>query len=79
MYVLLATTLADLPPDCFEVIGAGEQATAKKPAPEVYRWVLDGLGLQGADCFAIEDSRNGGARHWELVSRAGNRKLLDAP
>lgn len=57
--VLLATTLADLPRDCFEVIGAGEQATAKKPAPDIYRWVLEKLGLQGTDCLAIEDSRNG--------------------
>lgn len=57
--VLLATSLADLPPDCFEVIGAGEQATAKKPAPDIYRWVLEQLKLPGADCLAIEDSRNG--------------------
>jgi HAD superfamily hydrolase (TIGR01509 family) len=57
--VLLATTLADLPPDCFEIIGAGEQATAKKPAPDIYRWVLGQLGLPGADCLAIEDSKNG--------------------
>jgi HAD superfamily hydrolase (TIGR01509 family) len=57
--VLLATTLADLPPDCFEVIGAGEQATAKKPAPDIYRWVLGELGLAGRDCLAIEDSKNG--------------------
>ncbi len=57
--VLLATTLADLPPDCFEVIGAGEQATAKKPAPDIYRWVLEQLRLPGEDCLAIEDSSNG--------------------
>lgn len=57
--VLLATTLADLPPDCFEVIGAGEQATAKKPAPDVYFWVLNQLALPGATCMVIEDSRNG--------------------
>ncbi len=57
--VLLATALADLPPDCFEVIGAGEQATAKKPAPDIYRWVLGELGLAGIDCLAIEDSKNG--------------------
>lgn len=57
--VLLATTLADLPPDSFEVIGAGEQATAKKPAPDIYRWVLGELGLVGRDCLAIEDSKNG--------------------
>jgi HAD superfamily hydrolase (TIGR01509 family) len=57
--VLLATALADLPAEAFEVIGAGEQATAKKPAPDIYRWVLGELGLPGADCLAIEDSRNG--------------------
>lgn len=57
--VLLATALADLPPDAFEVIGAGEQAAAKKPAPDIYNWVLGELGLPGADCLAIEDSRNG--------------------
>lgn len=57
--VLLATTLGDLPQDAFEVIGAGEQATAKKPAPDIYLWVLQQLGLPAADCMAIEDSRNG--------------------
>jgi HAD superfamily hydrolase (TIGR01509 family) len=57
--VLLATTLADLPANCFEVIGAGEQATAKKPAPDIYRWVLNQLGLPGDACLAIEDSKNG--------------------
>jgi HAD superfamily hydrolase (TIGR01509 family) len=57
--VLLATALADLPAGCFEVIGAGEQANAKKPTPDIYRWVLRELGLSGADCLALEDSRNG--------------------
>lgn len=57
--VLLATTLADLPGAAFEVIGAGEQAVAKKPAPDIYRWVLGELGLPGADCLAVEDSKNG--------------------
>lgn len=57
--VLLGTTLGDLPPDCFEVIGAGEQATAKKPAPNIYRWVLEQLELPGDACLAIEDSKNG--------------------
>lgn len=57
--VLLGTTLADLPASCFSVIGAGEQAEAKKPVPDIYRWVLDRLNLPGEDCLAIEDSRNG--------------------
>lgn len=57
--VLLATCLADLSPDCFAVIGAGEQAIVKKPAPDIYRWVLGELGLGGRNCLAIEDSSNG--------------------
>lgn len=57
--VLLRTALAELPSDTFEVIGAGEQAAAKKPAPDVYRWVLAQLDLPPAACLAIEDSYNG--------------------
>ncbi len=56
---LLATTLAVLPTSTFEVIGCGEQAAAKKPAPDIYRWVLDKLALPGEVCLAIEDSKNG--------------------
>ncbi|MBF0307498.1 MAG: HAD-IA family hydrolase, partial [Alphaproteobacteria bacterium] len=43
----------------FAAIGAGEDAGAKKPAPEIYRLVLERLGLTGADCLAFEDSANG--------------------
>jgi len=57
--VLLASTLAVLPPSTFEVLGCGEQAAAKKPAPDVYQWVLNEMGLDGQDCLAIEDSHNG--------------------
>lgn len=58
--VLLATILAvSSEPAFFEAKGCGEEAQAKKPAPDVYLWVLDKLGLAGADCLAIEDSRNG--------------------
>jgi len=40
----------------FEVIGAGDVVPAKKPAPDVYRWVLRQLGLDAADALALEDS-----------------------
>jgi HAD superfamily hydrolase (TIGR01509 family) len=56
---LLAHTLADLPAPTFEVLGCGEEVQAKKPAPDIYRWVLGRLGLPPQDCLAIEDSRNG--------------------
>jgi HAD superfamily hydrolase (TIGR01509 family) len=43
----------------FEVIGAGDVVPAKKPAPDIYHYVLDRLGLAAADCLAFEDSENG--------------------
>lgn len=46
--------------DCwFEVIGAGDVVPRKKPAPDIYLWVLDRLGLEPESCLAIEDSENG--------------------
>jgi HAD superfamily hydrolase (TIGR01509 family) len=56
---LLATTLKDLPAGAFEVIGAGDIVPAKKPAPDIYTWVLDKLCLPASRCIALEDSRNG--------------------
>ena len=32
---------------------------AKKPAPDIYRYVLDKLQLKPQDCLAFEDSENG--------------------
>ena len=43
----------------FGVVAAGDMARAKKPAPDVYRLVLDRLALPAHACIAIEDSRNG--------------------
>ena len=43
----------------FEVIGAGDVVPRKKPAPDIYLWVLDRLGLEPESCLAIEDSENG--------------------
>lgn len=43
----------------FDVIAAGDEVAAKKPAPDIYRLALDRLGLDAARCLAFEDSRNG--------------------
>jgi beta-phosphoglucomutase-like phosphatase (HAD superfamily) len=56
---LLAHTLHELPPGIFEVIGAGDIVPAKKPAPDIYTWVLRELGLPASACLALEDSHNG--------------------
>ena len=56
---LLQATLGDGAKEWFEVIGAGDIVPAKKPAPDIYRWVLDRLALPAECCLAIEDSANG--------------------
>lgn len=45
--------------DWFEVVGAGNVVAKKKPAPDIYHWTLDKLGLAPGRCLALEDSRNG--------------------
>ena len=42
--------------DLFEVIGAGDQVPNKKPAPDIYNWVLEKMRLPAAACLAIEDT-----------------------
>lgn len=43
----------------FEKVGAGDTVPNKKPAPDIYLWVLAQLGLPASACLAIEDSANG--------------------
>ncbi len=43
----------------FEVIGAGDQVSHKKPAADIYEWVLEKLDLPAAACLAVEDARIG--------------------
>lgn len=43
----------------FAVLGCGDIVPHKKPAPDIYVWVLEKLGLHAADCIALEDSENG--------------------
>lgn len=45
--------------DWFEVVGAGNIVAKKKPAPDIYAWTLEKLGLAADQCLALEDSRNG--------------------
>ena len=56
---LLRATLGRYSMQRFAVIGAGDQVRHKKPAPEIYRFVLRELALCAEDCVAIEDSVNG--------------------
>ncbi len=40
----------------FEVIGAGDLVANKKPAPDIYQWVLKQMKLPPEACLVIEDS-----------------------
>lgn len=50
---------AGLPSAWFQVIGAGDVVPHKKPAPDIYRHVLQHLGLAPPQALAIEDSAVG--------------------
>jgi HAD superfamily hydrolase (TIGR01509 family) len=43
----------------FEIIAAGGVVPAKKPAPDIYKYTLERMGLEGRQCLALEDSHNG--------------------
>lgn len=59
VYTLLKSTLGEDSPSWFDAIGAGDIVPYKKPAPDIYHWVLDKLKLPPDECVAIEDSENG--------------------
>ncbi|WP_295627011.1 HAD family hydrolase [uncultured Nitrosomonas sp.] len=56
---LLKSTLGAESIGWFDVIGAGDIVPLKKPAPDIYLWVLNQLNLPAQQCIAIEDSENG--------------------
>ena len=56
---LICTHFACDTDEIFAVVGAGDVVAAKKPAPDVYFWVLEQLHLAAQDCLAIEDSEPG--------------------
>ena len=43
----------------FAANGCGDIVPHKKPAPDIYFWVLDKLKLLPSECIALEDSYNG--------------------
>lgn len=53
--------------DRFAVLAAGDIVPAKKPAPDIYTYALDKLGISAADTVALEDSENG----WKAADAAG--------
>ncbi|MCA1926746.1 MAG: HAD family hydrolase [Thiobacillus sp.] len=57
--VLLEHSLGPGTQDWFEVIAAGDIVPAKKPAPDIYFYAMEKMGVSAAECLAFEDSENG--------------------
>lgn len=65
---------ANLAPDAeswFEVIAAGSMVPSKKPAPDIYLYAMERMGVEPAACLAFEDSENG-----LIAARAAGLKTL---
>lgn len=56
---LLAKTLGPDSPSWFEIIAAGDVVPKKKPAPDIYDYVLDKLALEPQHCLVFEDTAHG--------------------
>ncbi len=56
---LLQNALAPDAMEWFEVIAAGDVVPAKKPAPDIYVYAMEKMGLTPQQCIAFEDSHNG--------------------
>ncbi|MEM0980244.1 MAG: HAD-IA family hydrolase, partial [Cyanobacteria bacterium P01_H01_bin.58] len=56
---LLRTTLAPDAPDWFDVIAAGDIVPHKKPASDIYHYVLDKMALPAEACLVFEDTEHG--------------------
>ncbi len=61
-----------LEPSWFEIIGAGDIVPRKKPAPDIYLYVLTQLGLSPDECLAIEDSEQG----LKAATQAGLKTII---
>jgi len=56
---LLSATLGKNSIAWFDVIAAGDVVAEKKPAPDIYLYAINQMGLTATDCIAFEDSEHG--------------------
>ncbi len=56
---LIESTLGKDALDWFSLLAAGDIVPTKKPAPDIYLYAMDKLGLTPEQCIAFEDSENG--------------------
>ena len=68
---LLKASVAPDAESWFEVIAAGSMVPKKKPAPDIYFFAMEAMGLRPEECLAFEDSENG-----LIAARAAGLKTL---
>lgn len=68
---LLKASIAPDAEDWFEVIAGGSMVPKKKPAPDIYFYAMEAMGLRPDECLAFEDSENG-----LIAARAAGLKTL---
>jgi len=56
---LVSSTLGEEALSWFDVIGAGDIVPNKKPAPDIFSWVLKQMDLSGSQVIVFEDSGHG--------------------
>lgn len=56
---LLKASIAPDAESWFEVIAAGSMVPKKKPAPDIYFYAMEQMGVSPESCLAFEDSENG--------------------
>ena len=58
--------------DRFAVLAAGDIVPAKKPAPDIYTYAMEQLGVSAENTLAVEDSSNG----WLSAQAAGLKCII---
>jgi HAD superfamily hydrolase (TIGR01509 family) len=66
---LLNNTLGS---EYFEIIAAGDIVEKKKPAPDIYNYVIEKMALSPENCLVIEDSEQG----LKAATRAGLKTVI---
>lgn len=62
----------NLNPEWFEVIAAGDIVPAKKPAPDIYHYILQKMNLTPRNCLVFEDSHHG----LQAATKAGLKTVV---
>lgn len=57
--LLLKLSLGEQSVEWFDVIACGDVVSRKKPAPDIYLYTLERLGLEPGECLVVEDTEAG--------------------